>query len=115
MAMFECNLNSNLGIVRGKVNVSTTNSTVISLGFKPSLLVVTQVEPDGYSLINTYSDKDSNSVSRYVPGYTAQERYNLPTSNLNRINSINNDGFIFGAVNEPGTVIEYIAVKKQLV
>ena len=103
-------INSNLGGITGSVSISTSTTTKVTLGFKPSQLIVHHKTNGIIKLISSYYNTIPDIVGRYgVDGYG--EAYTIPQSQKNRIASIDSDGFTYNATSDSNARIEYIAYK----
>lgn len=94
--------------VHGTVQLSTTESTKIVLGFKPSYVVAKYYLGSNIAF-STYSIESPNESKREVQG-NAIEIIMMPNTQNNKFNSIDEDGFTMGKIGGYNqTTLEYWA------
>lgn len=105
------------GFVEGSVTMSSTQQTKITLGFKPRYfcLFITSSTTSAGALIYDESDPNFSSTRVFragmVSGTASGNLANIPNTENNTINSIDNDGVTLGAITAYGTTGHYVALK----
>lgn len=104
------NINFNNAIV-GTFNPSTSQTTKVTLGFKPKLVVVFGwVGPTSYNAICCIGTADGGyqqSISEQYPNAGVFASYTMPYTGNNRIKSLDNDGFTMGPVSVAKRITYY--------
>lgn len=104
------NINFNNAIV-GTINPSTSQTTKVTLGFKPKLVVVFGwVGPTMYEAvccIGTANGGYQQSISVQYPNASAFASYTMPYTGNNRIKSLDNDGFTMCTVSTAKRITYY--------
>ena len=98
-------------VVRGTASKTTTASTKITLGWKPTFVMIYNITNANAIHSTLIWDSARPNVQQY--SYGNNVNLSMPTTSVNQIASIDDDGF---TVNKSGTAvlasIEYIAIKE---
>lgn len=111
MAYFRCEKKAPI-VVRGTAKKTTTASTKVTLGFRPTFVMYYNIT--NANAVHSIVMWDSNRPNYQVYSYNNQVSLPMPSTNANILASIDADGF---TVNKSSSLalsatIEYIAIKE---
>ena len=111
MAYFRCEKKAPI-VVRGTGTKTTTATTKVTLGFRPSFVMMYNHNSTSGDVIHTVT-WDSTRASVQVFSYQNQVSYAFPSTSANVLASIDDDGFTVNK-SSAGTALpfSYIAIKE---
>ena len=90
-------------VVEGEITTSTSNTTKITLGFKPKILIVWTFKNDniygsGTNVVHIYNENFSETKYLCAENNSIITSVSLPNTTAYRIGSIDNDGFTMNKI-----------------
>lgn len=97
----------------GKLTLSTSTTTKVTLGYKPKKLLIIHEQNSSTPTITPIQIYDEAVDPNSFKFESASETKNipLPSTAINRLASIDDDGFTFNKATSSGSLFRYVAIK----
>ena len=97
----------------GTMTVSLTATTKVTLGYKPKILLIINGQTSqtaALTTISAYNESVATNSAKYLSKDTSTD-YTIPNNEINKIASIDDDGFTFNKSSVEGKLFRYVAIK----